>query len=166
MSEVSDAIRGPEQRKHPSLSADAVVDLGGTAILVLDDEPSNVTLLSMMLKRYGADQVYPVGDPGTIAEVIEAVHPDLVLLDLHMPALDGFDVLALMQQASVHPPCVVLTADDTATARERALQLGATAVLVKPFSACDLLSVLQKLELVTRPVATLPSWTQRPAVKV
>jgi putative two-component system response regulator len=83
-------------------------------------------------------------------EIVERDHPDLVLLDLHMPGLTGYDVLKRMRSlpATKHTPVVVLTADESREARERALDLGARDFLTKPFDRTEVaLRVRNLLEM-------------------
>src|SRR5688572_28659784 len=97
-------------------------------ILVVDDEPSNVRLLERLLARAGYQHVVATTDPRQVLELFRRVEPDLVLLDLMMPHLDGIAVLAQLTaeiRAGEYLPVMVLTADATLGARHRALAAGA-----------------------------------------
>jgi response regulator RpfG family c-di-GMP phosphodiesterase len=119
-------------------------DIRGTAdervahsrILVVDDEEANVRLLEKILARAGYDQVHGLTDPTEIPERIAEFPPDLILLDLHMPRVDGFAVLDALRRhvrSDAYLPVLVLTADVSPDAKRRALSLGAKDFLTKPF---------------------------------
>ena len=111
-------------------------------ILIVDDEPANVKLLERILQRAGYADLCSTTDPREVAALIHSFVPDLLLIDLLMPHLDGF---ALLEQLAVLTPDrpflprLVLTADITAEAKTRALSLGATDFLTKPFDGVELL---------------------------
>jgi EAL domain-containing protein (putative c-di-GMP-specific phosphodiesterase class I)/DNA-binding response OmpR family regulator len=108
----------------------------GARIYVVDDQPVNLRLLAQFLDRAGFADVHTFDDPRAALAAIEEHEPDLVLLDLHMPALDGFGVLGELgsRLAGDHfLPVLVLTADAERSARTRALSSGATDFLTKPF---------------------------------
>jgi putative two-component system response regulator len=111
-------------------------------ILVVDDEPANVQLLQRLLAREGYARVQGLTDPVQALEAFRADPPDLLLLDLHMPRMDGLEVLARLAaraEEGEHRPVLVLTADVTAEARERALRAGAHDFVLKPFDATEVL---------------------------
>ncbi|HEX7122041.1 MAG TPA: response regulator [Gemmatimonadaceae bacterium] len=105
-------------------------------ILVADDEPHIGRIIQMKLEQ-GPFRVTLAFDGRQALETLER-DPDvkLVLLDLMMPQLSGLDVLAQMRanERWRHIPCVILTAAGQDAQRERALTLGATDFLTKPFS--------------------------------
>lgn len=108
-------------------------------VLVADDEPANVALLERVLAAGGFDDIHTTTDAATVASVLSAVDPDLVLLDWHMPPATGADVLTALRD---HPrwsqvPVIVVTADPDA--RLRALDLGAADFLTKPFDHAEIL---------------------------
>jgi putative two-component system response regulator len=108
----------------------------GLRILVVDDEPANVLALRALLDSWGFRRVETTTDPRDAIARCEAREPDLLMLDLHMPVLDGFDVLSRLRvrtRQSVSLPVLVLTADITPETRRRALDLGARDFVTKPF---------------------------------
>jgi EAL domain-containing protein (putative c-di-GMP-specific phosphodiesterase class I) len=112
----------------------------GTTVLVVDDHEINVNLLRHVLAKAGIGPVYGVTSPRQAIDLYRSVRPDLVLLDLHMPDMDGFavmDALAELRGPDDFVPVVVLTADSTAASRERALAAGATDFLTKPFDQVE-----------------------------
>ncbi len=110
--------------------------LAEARVFVIDDHPSNVALLEAVLTRAGIRRIFTETDSRQVLPRLAEVDPDLIILDLHMPHLDGFAVLAQIRQyaPSDYLPVLVLTADTTATASERALSAGAQDFVTKPFN--------------------------------
>jgi putative two-component system response regulator len=111
-------------------------------ILVVDDQPANIALLERILHRAGYDRVYSTTDGRDVAGLYTQLAPDLILLDLHMPLRDGFDVLddlGGLIPADAYVPVLVLTGDTSTEAKERALSAGARDFLVKPFERTEVL---------------------------
>jgi EAL domain-containing protein (putative c-di-GMP-specific phosphodiesterase class I)/AmiR/NasT family two-component response regulator len=108
-------------------------------VVVIDDTVANVELLDMVLRRIGIRHIHTLTDPREAMAVIERVDPDLILLDLHMPHLDGFTLLAEIvgHAAGTYQPVLVLTADTTTEASHRALSIGAKDFLTKPFDITE-----------------------------
>jgi putative two-component system response regulator len=106
----------------------AATSLSAARVLVVDDRDTNVRLLRAMLSSAGVPHIEGITDPRLAVERVIAFRPDILLLDLHMPDMDGVAVLAAVRDAlppDVFLPVVVLTADATPGARERALAAGA-----------------------------------------
>lgn len=110
-------------------------------ILIVDDEPANVALLEEMLAEAGYTRVHSVTDSRTALEICRTFEPDLVLLDLMMPHVDGFAVLDGLRSApaELFLPVIVLTADVNEETKRRALHAGATDFLLKPFDHLEVL---------------------------
>ena len=106
----------------------------GLRILVVDDEQPNVDLVVALLRRDGHTQVSGTTSAADALARAAAAPPDLVVLDLHMPGVDGYGVLERLPAAT---PVLVLTADATREAKERALTLGASDFLTKPFDVVE-----------------------------
>lgn len=114
--------------------------LVGARIVVVDDQESNVVLLDRLLRSAGATDVHLVTDPRKAVQRCLDVEADLVLLDLHMPHLDGVAVLEQLRAAlapDAFVPVLVLTADTTDGAKGRALAAGAKDFLTKPLDRDD-----------------------------
>ncbi len=109
----------------------------GMSVLIVDDNPSNVALLQALLDEQGLFRIYTETDPRQVPRQLAQNDPDLVLLDLHMPHVDGHEVLTQIKlfAAGSFLPVLVLTADTTTTARDRALGAGAQDYLTKPFDS-------------------------------
>jgi putative two-component system response regulator len=117
-------------------------------ILVVDDQEANVRLLEKLLLRAGYGAVVGTTDPRQVAALWAEHDPDLIVLDLHMPHMDGFEVmqeLAKRVPEGSYLPILVLTADGTPDARRRALSMGARDFLTKPFDQDEALLRIRNL---------------------
>ena len=118
------------------------------SVLVVDDEPKIVQLARDYLEHAGFE-VATTGDGGHALQLARTRHPDLVVLDLGLPSMDGLDVTkALRAESDV--PIVILTARDDELDKVLGLELGADDYLTKPFSPRELVarvrSVLRRSE--------------------
>jgi signal transduction histidine kinase len=116
--------------------------------LIIDDEASNVRLLERLLELAKAGPVFSVTDPRKALAVFLAEKPDIVLLDLHMPQLDGFTLLSQLKASlsqDEYLPVLVLTADITHETRQRALGKGAHDFLTKPIDPDEVLLRIRNL---------------------
>lgn len=123
-------------------------DLKAGHILIVDDEPANVRLLERMLLSEGYTALRCTTDSREVAGLIDAFKPDLVLLDLQMPHIDGFGVLQYMQDTAAagdFRPVLVLTADVTKETKLRALSSGAKDFVTKPFDRTEVLARVRNL---------------------
>ena len=124
-------------------------------IVVLDDEPANVSLLVQLLRESGHTNVHGLNDPRQLMELLDQHAIDLLLLDLKMPHLDGYQIIEQVQSLE-YPPCVlVLTAHVDRDSRLRALKLGARDFVPKPFDAEELLTRVRNLVEMRRSQASL-----------
>jgi putative two-component system response regulator len=115
-------------------------------ILVIDDEEVNIRLLQRTLAGAGYENVLCTTNPSDAARLFAESSPDLVLLDLHMPGTDGFQLLRELAgdlEANGQVPVLMLTGDDSPEAKRGALALGARDFVTKPF---DNLEVLLRIE--------------------
>lgn len=119
---------------------------GGLRVLVAEDHPANQALIRLLLSKLGHAPV--IAENGLMAlEAFEADHFDLVLLDLHMPVMDGFEAARAIRgrhdrRASV--PIIALTADVRDGVREEALSAGMNAYLTKPINVRELAGELAR----------------------
>ncbi len=105
-------------------------------ILIVDDEPANVALLEAVIQRLSGYRTHGTTDPRQALSLARDIRPDLVLLDLTMPHIDGFAIMEGLRAAQApgsYLPILVLTADATTHTRRRALASGANDFLTKPF---------------------------------
>ena len=104
-------------------------------LLIVDDEPSNIRLLERILEMFGTAVVKSTTDSRQALPLYFEFQPDLVLLDLHMPHLDGYAVIKQLKAATPpddYLPILVLTADVTIDTKRRALTAGAKDLVTKP----------------------------------
>lgn len=104
-------------------------------VLVVDNEAINVALLTKLLTRVGLGNVEGITDSSKVMSRVRDFDPDIVLLDLHMPEPDGYQLLRQIKEltAGSYLPVVIITADITDEAKDRALAHGADDFLTKPF---------------------------------
>ena len=122
--------------------------LAQARVLVIDDEPANVRVLVKMLERAGYLNVEGLTDSRVAKERFTDLEPDLVLLDLHMPPPNGFEILEWIsstQPENAYTPVMVITADATDETKEQALMAGANDFLVKPFQMSETLLRVRNL---------------------
>jgi putative two-component system response regulator len=114
-------------------------------VLIVDDQETNIRLLERLLADRGFKNVRSTTDPRQVVPMCEELEPDVILLDLHMGGMDGFEVLRAIRPATngSFVPVLVLTADITQEAKKRALAMGAKDFVTKPF---DLLEVGLRIE--------------------
>ena len=111
-------------------------------ILIVDDQAANVLLLERILQTGGYANLTQTTDPRKVLEFFTVYKPDLILLDLMMPQLDGLALLTQLRSRipdNTYLPIMVLTADVTSKAKQQALSLGAKDFLTKPFDASEVL---------------------------
>ena len=111
-------------------------------ILVVDDQPANIVLLRDVLDQEGYVNVVSTTDPREVGPILDGLSPDLVLLDLHMPYIDGIELVKDIRRRTSpdeYLPVVILSSDESPASRRRALAAGATDFLVKPVNEDELL---------------------------
>ena len=108
-------------------------------LLVVDDEPNIRELLSASL-RYAGFEVATAADGQQALALAESFRPDLLVLDVMMPGLDGFSVVRRLRQAGRHTPVLFLTARDAAEDKVSGLTLGGDDYVTKPFSLDEVIA--------------------------
>ena len=117
-------------------------------ILIVDDEAPNIQLLRRILEPAGYTTIKDTQDPTTVRRLLQEFQPDLVLLDLLMPGMDGHEVLDVVRAATTvddYLPVLVLTSDNTRDAKRRALSGGAKDYVTKPLSPSEVRSRVRNL---------------------
>jgi putative two-component system response regulator len=116
-------------------------------ILIVDDEGANVELLKRLLDRAGFSRLNSTTDPRQAGALFEQVSPDLVLVDLHMPHMDGLAVIDELTRLAhgTYLPILMLTGDMAPEARREALTRGAKDFVNKPFHADEVLLRIRTL---------------------
>jgi two-component system OmpR family response regulator len=127
-------------------------------LLVVDDEPNIRELLSASL-RYAGFDVATAADGQQALALADSFHPDLLVLDVMMPGLDGFGVVRRLRQSGRHTPVLFLTARDAAEDKVSGLTLGGDDYVTKPFSLDE---VLARIRAVLRRTAAAPRPSEAP----
>ena len=136
-----------EKNTKPPSAAHGAVNLLSASVLIVDDEPANVKLLERTLQAFGYHELVSTTDPRSVVDLFWKHDFDLVILDLNMPYLDGFEVMRQLQTLGLDflPPILILTAQLEQEHRVRALQSGAHDYITKPFVVEELLARVRNL---------------------
>ncbi|TLF52888.1 response regulator [Halomonas urmiana] len=115
-------------------------------VLVVDDEPNIVLSLEFLMQQAGFEVDTAEDGESALARIAEAA-PDLLLLDISLPGISGFDVLERLRADPAHArlPIVMLTAHGREVEREKGLALGADDYVTKPFSTQALVEKVKTL---------------------
>lgn len=131
--------------------------LSSKRILIVDDQPSIRGVLEVALLEAGAD-VWSAEDGKSALEIAEATRPDLILLDLAMPGMSGWQVLeslrASPQTATI--PVVLQTSSEDFASFDRAKKLGVAAFLSKPFRLNEVVETCRRIFIGARPLQGTP----------
>jgi two-component system, sensor histidine kinase and response regulator len=144
-------------------------DLKDARILIVDDQPANVELLEGLLLMQGYTEIRSLTDSRKALDLIESFKPDLLLLDLMMPGVSGFDILEVVGKSTNRLACMpvlVLTADATPEAKQRSLKLGASDFLSKPFDLVEVGLRIRNLLLTVYLMQQLQNQNDQLEVKV
>jgi two-component system OmpR family response regulator len=132
-------------------------------LLVVDDEPNIVELLSTSL-RYAGFEVRTACTGRDAVAVTAEFQPDLIVLDVMLPDMDGLEVLRLLREPATHIPVVLLTAKDATEDKIAGLSLGGDDYVTKPFSLGEVLArvraVLRRARATAQSSAERPTWVQ------
>jgi DNA-binding response OmpR family regulator len=146
----SSTVATPANTERQSTRHGDAKTFGKMKILIIDDEPGNVALLEGILSEAGYKQLRSVTDSRMALETCYSFAPDLVLLDLIMPHVDGFAILHALRSAGdeIFLPVIVLTADANEETKRAALRAGATDFLLKPLDHLEVcLRIANLLEM-------------------
>lgn len=124
-----------------------VSEIQHAPIFIVDDEPVNLKLLERILRSSGYLDITCIESSSTILELYRKKRPSLILLDINMPQLNGFDVVEILKKET-HlklPPIAFLTAQDSHETKVRAFDQGALDFISKPFNRLELLSRIKNL---------------------
>ncbi len=123
-------------------------EMKSARILIIDDQEANVRLLEGILRRAGFTGCASITDARQAIPSFMKLEPDLVLLDLMMPYVNGFEILEHLKRLisiASYVPVLVLTADVTSEAKQKALAMGAKDFLTKPFDPAEVLLRIKNL---------------------
>jgi two-component system, OmpR family, response regulator len=132
------------------------IDPQGVRVLVVDDEDYITDLIAVGLRFVGFD-VDTAADGREALTKIASTRPDLVVLDISMPGMDGLEVVERLRRDGVTTPIVFLTARDAPADRVKGLHAGGDDYITKPFSLEELLA---RIEAILRRVSPGDRWTR------
>lgn len=121
------------------------VEAESPKILIVDDQKSNIRLLEQTLRRAGYAEVSSTVEPRDVAALHLEHHYDLILLDLQMPEMTGFQVMAQLQQVRASNPVSILVLSADATQTKTALAEGADSFMGKPFLLPDVVARVRSM---------------------
>ena len=117
-------------------------------IIIVDDNASYLSVVRILLKPFY--EVYPALSASKLYDIVEKFIPDLILLDVNMPEINGFEAIAVLKESPRYKdiPVVFLTAKDDEVSAEKGLELGAADYITKPFSGPLLLKRISNILLI------------------
>jgi len=132
------AARAPTSRHHAS--SPALARVFGALVMMVDDEPSSLEVTQVHLEEAGFTDFVSTSEPRDVIALLAERQPDILLLDLMMPGMDGFQILAGMESLNIlkDVPTIVLTSANDSATRRKALDLGVTEFLTKPVDPVEL----------------------------
>ncbi|WP_407344124.1 ATP-binding protein [Pengzhenrongella phosphoraccumulans] len=128
----------PHQRQVPPTTS----SIAGMKFLVVDDDFRNVFSLAALLERCSADVVTAESGPDAIEIIRSAADVDIVLMDIMMPAMDGYETIRHIRTFNPSVPIVAITGKVVVGERERCLEAGASGFVPKPIDTAQLLQTL------------------------
>jgi putative two-component system response regulator len=139
-------LRDAERRLDDGCDLEAL-DVRRADILLVDDETVNLKLLQRSLEALGYARLTSLSDPRAVLPHYEKHRPDLVVLDLNMPGMSGFEIMSKLRalEKDDMPPVLILTAQHAQEDRVRALRNGAQDYITKPFSIEELSARVRNL---------------------
>ena len=131
---------GRESQEH-NTGLDLRPVMSDARIMMVDDEPTTIDVVQMYLEDAGYGRFITTVDSSQALETMVETLPDVILLDLMMPDVDGFEILNSMRDEPVlcHLPVIVLTSSTDSTTKLKALELGASDFLAKPVDPSELI---------------------------
>ena len=120
---------------------------GSAVVLYIDDKPENIALVTRILARRPGTELVTAALGRTGLEAARSRRPDLVLLDLELPDIDGREVLRALRSdpATAGTPVVVVSAEARPTAVERLMEEGARAYLTMPYDVAEFLATIDRI---------------------
>ncbi len=132
--ESESMLRGAEN--NPS----SIVE--GTRVLVVEDNPINATVINGLLKRWKLQYIWVSGGKDAL-HLLNQEHFDLILMDLHMPEMDGFETIQAIRSLGLKLPIIAISADVQEETLKKAHAVGANDYIVKPYNPRDLHQVIE-----------------------
>jgi CheY-like chemotaxis protein len=118
--------------------------LSGIRVIVVEDEPDSLEFLAFILENEGAE-VAPFGDPNAALDELTVRPPDVLLSDLYMPAMSGWELMDRARQRGVRVPAAAITAHPSIENHARSLAVGFSTCIGKPIAPSQLLQLVREL---------------------
>lgn len=114
-------------------------------VLIIEDQPSVATYYELILKKSGMD-TFVVTNPYIVLEAIKTYHPDLILLDLYMPGVNGFELAKMIRQhdCQMHIPIIYLSSETDVEKQILAMNMGGDEFLTKPVKSSFLVTTIKR----------------------
>ena len=157
--DVAPPTRAASEKIVAELTRPAVASAGGrdpeARLLVVDDEPNILELLAASL-RFAGFEVQTASNGQQALTIAQSYRPDLLVLDVMMPEIDGFTVVRRLREAGVRSPVVFLTARDSTQDKVTGLTLGGDDYVTKPFSLEEVIARIRAVLRRTSAAASTP----------
>ncbi len=114
------------------------------SILIVDDSENILLALETLFKEENFNTIFASNGKEALKE-LEENGPDIILMDIEMPVLNGMDTLINLRKMGYTVPVILMTAGDFVTRREKALELGAQECIRKPFDCFELIRIIKRL---------------------
>ena len=138
------AVAAPRAAAPPTPGGGKAPVVTRATVLVADDDPTVLTLVRASIKNFGME-CHTVADGPAALESTRRIRPDLVVLDVNMPGMNGYEVLAAIRAEQIPVRVLLLTARQQESDVVRGFALGADDYMVKPFSPMELVARLKRL---------------------
>jgi Amt family ammonium transporter len=126
-------------------------------LLLVEDGVDNQRLISFLMKKAGADVTIAENGLIGVEKITEAIEQDkpfeIILMDMHMPVMDGYTAAAQLRSKGIETPIIALTAHAMAGDREKCIQAGCTDYGTKPINKSKLIETIQRLLKTTQPAS-------------
>jgi CheY-like chemotaxis protein len=122
----------------------APAPLAGVRVVLVDDEPDTLEFLAYVLAAGGAD-VAPFADPAAALDSLVAHPPDVVLSDLYMPQMSGWEMIERARLRGVRAPAAAMTAHASIENRSRCVAAGFCACVSKPLAPAEVIDLVRQL---------------------
>lgn len=135
-------LSNPKEKYKSKEEAD-IVDYGGKEVLIAEDNPMNVLVLSKLLEQFGI--MANVASNGLEAlQKLEKKNYDLIFMDIHMPEMDGIEATQKLRHKNLKMPVIALSANITKKSKDEALSSGMQDYITKPFTRDAILDLLSR----------------------
>ncbi|HPZ10197.1 MAG TPA: HD domain-containing protein [Candidatus Eremiobacteraeota bacterium] len=117
-------------------------------IMIIDDQEGALSMLKRLLKKAGYNRLLMINDPINVCDLYKDFEPDIILLDIIMPYIDGYEVMRKLKEikpSDMYLPILVITGDISSETKLKALWMGAKDFLTKPFDTTEVLLRIRNL---------------------